>query len=237
MVKLDRTTVDQRAQTIWDYMKLGQPLQKADVLLVLGSNDLRVADHAANVFLEGWAPIVVCSGNVGRLTDGMWGISEARMFADRMIAHGVPKEKILLEEHSTNTGENVIFSRTLLFKHDIVPHTVLVAQKPYMERRAYATFKKVWPEPTVIVTSPSIPFSEYPNEDLPRNLIINIMVGDLQRIREYPKKGFQIPQEIPDDVWQAYEQLVGRGYTKHLIPESKEKEGRRGSSAIAVVRR
>jgi hypothetical protein len=46
------------------------------------------------------------------------------------------------------------------------------------------------------------------------------MVGDLQRIRLYPEKGFQIHQDIPDDVWDAYEELVKAGYTKYLIPEA-----------------
>lgn len=45
------------------------------------------------------------------------------------------------------------------------------------------------------------------------------MVGDLQRIKEYPAKGFQIPQEIPDNVWSAYEKLGCVGYTSHLINE------------------
>jgi hypothetical protein len=45
------------------------------------------------------------------------------------------------------------------------------------------------------------------------------MVGDLQRIREYPARGFQIPQDIPDDVWDAYEQLVRAGYDRHLMKD------------------
>ena len=52
---------------------------------------------------------------------------------------------------------------------------------------------------------------------MPRDLVINIMIGDLQRIRIYPERGFQIPQEIPDDVWRAFEKLVELGYDKHLI--------------------
>ena len=38
------------------------------------------------------------------------------------------------------------------------------------------------------------------------------------RIRLYPARGFQIEQEIPDEVWQAYERLVALGYTGNLIP-------------------
>jgi hypothetical protein len=86
-----------------------------------------------------------------------------------------------------------------------------------MERRAFATFMNFWPGKRVIAASPPIPFPEYPTEDLPRDLVINIMVGDLQRIRIYPGRGFQIEQEIPDDIWQAFGKLIELGYDKHLI--------------------
>jgi hypothetical protein len=69
------------------------------------------------------------------------------------------------------------------------------------------------------VTSPRIPYSEYPLPWLSKDDVINIIVGDLQRIRLYPEKGFQIPQEIPDDVWAAFEQLVAMGYVKHLAQD------------------
>jgi hypothetical protein len=49
--------------------------------------------------------------------------------------------------------------------------------------------------------------------------VINIMVGDLERIKFYPEKGFQIFQEIPADVWDAYLQLRVQGFEKHLMPE------------------
>jgi len=44
-----------------------------------------------------------------------------------------------------------------------------------------------------------------------------MMVGDLQRIKYYPEKGFQIYQEIPEEVWKAYEELVKMGFDKQLI--------------------
>ena len=53
----------------------------------------------------------------------------------------------------------------------------------------------------------------------PLEKVINIMVGDLQRIKIYPAKGFQTYQQIPDDVWQAYERLVELGFDKQLIEE------------------
>ena len=97
----------------------------------------------------------------------------------------------------------------------------MLVQKPYMERRSYATFHKVWPGKDVIVTSPQVGFDEYlskySNDALSAEDVIAIMAGDLQRIRLYPAKGFQIEQEIPADVWAAFEELVSLGYDDRLL--------------------
>lgn len=196
---------------------MGHVLQPSDVILVLGSNDTRVAEHGADLFLRGLAPRILFSGNVGRLTDGQFQKSEAETFADVARSMGVPEDAILLEPRSTNTGENIAFSREILAGQGIDPARLIVVQKPYMERRAFATFMNFWPGKDIRISSPPLSFDEYPNEMLPKDLIITIMVGDLQRIRLYPEKGFQIPQDIPADVWAAYEELISRGYTGHLI--------------------
>ena len=75
----------------------------------------------------------------------------------------------------------------------------------------------------MIVTSPRVTFDEYlekySNQELSKRDVVSIMVGDLQRIKLYPERGFQIYQEIPDDVWHAYEELVKAGYSKYLIKD------------------
>jgi len=205
------------AQVLWDYMQMGHEMQPSDVILVLGSNDLRVAEQGADLFLRGLAPRIVFSGNVGRLTEGVFKKSEAECFAEVALARGVPAEAILIEPRSTNTGDNIAFSRELLASHGIDPQRLIVVQKPYMERRAYATFMNFWPGKDISISSPPIAFADYHTPELPLKLIINILVGDVQRIRVYPAKGFQIPQDIPDDVWSAWEELVSRGYTGHLV--------------------
>ena len=88
-----------------------------------------------------------------------------------------------------------------------------------MERRTYATFKKHWPDKNLLVTSPQISFAEYATDEIPLEKVINIMAGDLQRIKLYPSKGFQILQHIPDHIWDAYERLVALGFDKHLVKE------------------
>jgi len=206
-------------KTIWDYHHVNHQLEKTDCIFVLGSHDTRVAGRAADLFLQGYAPYIVFSGGLGNLTTGIFQKPEAEIFADIAIARGVPKDKILIENRSTNTGENVQFTKQLLAERGLDFHSFILVQKPYMERRTYATFKKVWPEKEFIVTSPTLSFEAYPTEEISKEKVINIMVGDLQRIREYPARGFQIPQDIPDEVWAAYEKLVAAGYRSHLIKD------------------
>lgn len=209
--------IEDLARLIWDYHHLHHRLQPADLILALGSNDTRVADRAAELYLAGWAGTLIFSGGAGALTRDRFDRPEAEIFADIARDRGVPARAILIEPHSTNTGENIVFSRRLLAERGIEPKRIILVQKPYMERRAYATFKKIWPEPELIVTSPEISFENYPTADLPFDLVVNIMVGDLQRIRLYPGLGFQIEQEIPDEVWEAGQKLIALGYNRHLV--------------------
>jgi uncharacterized SAM-binding protein YcdF (DUF218 family) len=209
------------AEKLWHYHQMNHQLEPADVILVLCSHDKKVAERGAQLFLDGWAPLLIFSGGLGVITKNIWNEPEADQFAAIAIALGVPPEKILIENQSTNTGENVLFTKQLLAQRQIDPAKFILVQKPYMERRSFATFRKNWPDKRVVVTSPQVSFAEYldsyVNSKLSADDVVSIMVGDLQRIKVYADKGFQIPQEIPDDVLSAYEKLVRAGFDRHLI--------------------
>jgi uncharacterized SAM-binding protein YcdF (DUF218 family) len=213
--------VDELAERVWRYHHMDHELAPSDAILVLCSHDTAVAERGADVYLEGWAPLLIFSGGLGAITREMWSEPEADQFAAIAIAKGVPEDSILIENKSTNTGENVAFTKRLLLDRGIDPASFILVQKPYMERRSFATFRKLWPEKPVIVTSSRVSFEEYltkySNGALSRDDVISIMVGDLQRVKLYPARGFQIPQDIPGDVWEAFEELVAAGYDRHLI--------------------
>jgi uncharacterized SAM-binding protein YcdF (DUF218 family) len=216
--------IEALAETIWNYHLMKHTIAKADAILVLCSHDERVAERGAQLFLEGWAPLLIFSGGNGAITRTLWNEPEAERFARIAERLNVPRESILVEPHSTNTGENITFTKTLLAEQGLNPHKFIVVQKPYMERRSYATFRKFWPEKELIVTSPQVSFrdylAKYANRSLSTADVVSIMVGDLQRIKLYPARGYQIAQEIPDEVWGAFEGLVRAGYDKYLIHKS-----------------
>jgi uncharacterized SAM-binding protein YcdF (DUF218 family) len=209
------------AETIWSYHQMNHQLERADAILVLCSHDRRVAERGAELFLGGWAPLLIFSGGLGSITREIWTEPEADQFAEIAVAMGVPNDNVLIENRSTNTGENILFTRQLLTERNIDPRKFILVQKPYMERRSFATFRKIWPEKHVLVTSPQVSFDEYLESysatELSADDVVSIMVGDLQRIKIYAEEGFQIHQEIPADVWSAYEELVRAGYDQRLI--------------------
>ena len=205
------------AQILWDIHKIDHPLEKADLILGLGSYDLRVADHCAKLALEGFAPRILFSGSQGNFTRGKWPKSEAEMFADRAIEAGVSPDGILIESEATNTGENVRFARRLLDAKGIEVSSVILVSKPNMNRRGWATMQQWWPEARVICSHPKTHFLHNPADGHTPEDIIHEIVGDLQRIIEYPKCNFQTTQEIPLQVSKAYKKLAGLGYTGHML--------------------
>lgn len=247
------------AELIYNYHRMQMPLPngKACAIFALCSIDLRVAQRAAQLFLDGHGGLLIFSGGSGKLTadhpafrDGGALAAEAVVFARVAVTMGVPPDKIIVEDKSTNTGENVRFTFALLRERGLLQlgptdagpgssnegsgdggtltgtiRSFILVQKPYMERRTYATFMKQWPGFgsdgsqkgfEFSVTSPVLDFQQYPDDENPQGLIINIMVGDLVRIREYPALGFQVPQEIPHDVWEAGQRLIAAGFDQHL---------------------
>ena len=207
--------VFESAVAIWNYHQMGHQLSVCDLIFVLGSHDLRVAERAAELYQQGLAPRVLMSGGFGNFTKGHFSKPEAELFAEVARENGVPDDCLLIEGRSTNTGENVQFSRELLEASGIAVSSVIAVQKPYMERRTFATIRKQWPGVSVCVTSPRISFENYLQGALTFDIVTNIMVGDLARIIEYPRLGFQIHQDVPSDILTAYQFLVSQGYDQH----------------------
>ncbi|EDP60323.1 YdcF family protein [Vibrio sp. AND4] len=199
----------QHIEILWDYMQLKQELTPADCLFVMCSNDLRVAEYAAELYHQKLASLIVFSGGKGRFTDSLFEKSEAETFAEIAKLAGVPNEAILTETQSTNSGENIRFTDQLLQDKGVNCESLILVQKPFMERRAIATFEKQWQSPYSLlqVTSTAHPFFEYINEEMPLMMVLEALMEDFSRVKTYPEKGFQTKQVIPAQVESSYRVL------------------------------
>lgn len=205
------------ALQLWNYHRLAQPLRRCDAAIVLGSHDIGVARYSAELYHGGWFPVLVCSGAMNPIRPDRFPEGEAAGFRDEAIAAGVPASAILLEPQATNTGLNITLSREVLATAWIRPRSLMLVCRPYDERRAWATCRRQWPDVDVVCASQPLSFDDYLDTIGDDGLVIDILVGDLQRIIEYPRRGYAIEQEIPADVQDAYGRLLHDGFTSRLI--------------------
>ncbi|MFF4170198.1 YdcF family protein [Streptomyces sp. NPDC001744] len=206
-----------RTKLIWDYHLMGQPLRPTDVAIGLGSHDLGVAAAAADLYHRGLFPKLVFTGGNSPTTKARFPRGEAVHFREHALELGVPDSAILVEPNAANTGQNITLTRDLLTSVGIVPARVMLVSKPYMERRSFATARKLWPDVEIVCASEPLELDDYFKSIGDEKLVVDMLVGDLQRVIEYPKQGFAIAQDVPEDVHAAYESLIRDGFTSRLI--------------------
>ena len=207
-------------QILWDYLGMHQQPEKADCIVGFGNFNTDIARRAAELYLQGYAPKVLFTGGLGRNTQGLLPEPEAVRFAKVAMACGVPEGDILLEDKSTNTAENILFTREKLRELGLPHDRILGVHQPFMERRITAAMGVYWPELHFTVTSPQVSIPEYleraKRQGVSENASVSVIVGDFQRMDLYAKKGYQLPQEIPEKAWEAFRQLVEMGFDKQL---------------------
>ncbi|MEV6259875.1 YdcF family protein [Streptomyces sp. NPDC051784] len=207
------------ARVLWDYHQMHHELRPCSVAIGLGSHDLGVADTAADLYGRGMAPLIVFTGATSATTRERMPRGEAVHYRERALELGVPESAVLVEPEARNTGENIRLSKMLLEKAGVNVTSVLLISKPYEERRAYATACKLWPEAEIVSASSRMTFESYVGSIEDVRLVIDMLVGALQRLLLYPSRGFLISQDVPIEVLASYRRLRDEGFTSRLASE------------------
>ncbi|WP_128818360.1 YdcF family protein [Streptomyces sp. S063] len=210
------------ARLLWDYHRMHHALRVSSVVIGLGSHDLGVADVAAHLYHQGLAPVLVFTGATSPTTRMRMPRGEAVHYRERALELGVPDEAILVEPRATNTGENIEFSRQVLADAGVAVSSVLLVSKPYEERRSYAMMRKLWPTVDVISASTHMKLHEYVETIGDASMVIDMIVGALQRVLVFPGRNLAIPQDVPQEVVEAYERLARQGFTSRLMPVAEK---------------
>ncbi|MEV6614638.1 YdcF family protein [Streptomyces sp. NPDC051051] len=209
------------ARKLWDYHQMGHSLRPCSVAIGLGSHDLGVADTAVDLYKGGMAPLLLFTGATSPTTRERMPRGEAVHYRERALELGVPGSDVLVEPRARNTGENIRFSRDVLEDAGVDVSSVLLVSKPYEERRAYATARKLWPEVEFVSASTPMTLAEYADSIQDARLVMDMLVGALQRLLIYPEQGFMISQPVPDDVSEAYQRLCHEGFTSRLLASDR----------------
>lgn len=205
-------------ETLWNFHRIDDPLQPVDVAIGLGSHDPSVAVYAAELFTKGLFPLVAFTGANAPTTVERFPRGEAVHYREIALNAGVPESVILVEPKATNTAENFEFTRELLHQRGTTITSALILSRPYQQRRAYTTAKKLWPEVEFLCSAIQQPLAAYVESIGDPKRVIDMLVGDTQRLTIYAEAGYAIPQEIPTDVEAAYKRLITAGYDSRLIP-------------------
>jgi len=207
-------------QILWDFMHMNMKPENADVIVGFGCYDEDIPRRCAELYHQGCAPFVCFSGGLGRNTANLWSKSEAERFAAIAIREGVPEERIILEDKSTNSAENLLFTPKVLAEAGVKAEKIIAVHKPYMERRLWAAMQVYWPDVRAVYTSPQVTIEEHIAHaeavGMTRKGVIETIVGDVQRMELYAEKGYQVPVEIPEEVRKAFDALAAQGYTGQL---------------------
>ncbi len=148
------------ARTLWSFHRVDDDPVKADVIIGLGSYDIRVALRCAELYKAGFAPRILFTGGSGNWTRGVFDRPEADIFAEAAFADGVPPAAILVERQASNVGENLAFARAM------VPDlgSAVLVTKPQTQKRVLAARLLQWPDIEAAVTAPRTGFDAQPTD-------------------------------------------------------------------------
>ena len=213
--------VRELSKILWNYQRLNMTIEPADVIIAMGCEDARVAERAAQIHKDGYAKWIICTGQSGERTKALLQAkgfkTEADYFADIIQKAGVSPEHILKEDKSSNSSENIAYTKALFAQIGIEPQHIIVVTAPYTERRQQATYAKQWTGQTITVTSPQLTYETYPTSELSEEYLINSLVGRVQRMKVYGDRGWQEKVDIPEQVWDACQQLIALGDVEQTV--------------------
>ncbi|MFC7369360.1 YdcF family protein [Vreelandella zhaodongensis] len=208
------TSTIRYARTLWDFLSDGASyLNDSELIVVCGSYDVRVCDYACELLEKGIAPLMLITGKTGNWTRHLWSSTEAEVFYSRARSNGIRDDQLMVENKARNFAENIAFSRELF---PTVRRATFVT-KPNSILRVQNTLPIQWPELCAGVDAPPLAFPDDISNQVGVLGLIDEMVGDLHRLQHYPQLGFQTSLPIPNDVLQAWHELIHQGFSSHLL--------------------
>ena len=133
------------------YLYCKDELKPADVIVVIPDSETGYSvEYGVKLFKEGWARkdrMILSGGNI------TWKYTWASLMQEQALSLGVPRNAILLEEKSTSTKENAIFTKDIIKRHGYT--SLILVTSAYHSKRANKIFKKIMGNEIKVLSAPS----------------------------------------------------------------------------------
>lgn len=205
-------------RVLWEYLCVESRLPaRADAIVIGGAGAMiDSAERAAELYHAGVSQRIVVSGFANPYHGATE--TEATLLGRQLQRLAVPNSAILFEHQAANTGENITRSAQLLAGAAIQAKDIILIHKPYMTRRFLATAEAQWPHPRprlYVTSQPTTVEAYYQLYEVTYGsaaMMLTLMLGDYERIKTYPDKGFSTPQPPSTSADTAWRALVARGF-------------------------
>lgn len=168
-------------------MFLDSDPHKADIAIIFGTRHKEPVDVFFGLYNKKIVRKVLITGGTNRVT----GSNEAEEIASGLNQRGISSEDILLENKSTNSLENVVFSKEIIDAkiglHNITD--IIYITKHYHAKRALLTLKKYFPKHitfhTMIYSLYDFDKSNWHESEIGKKKILD----EFEKIKRYQEKG------------------------------------------------
>lgn len=181
---------------------------KAAAVIGFGHFDTRIPTRCAEAVLAGHAEWIFLTGGIGAGTADLQR-PEADVFRDslRLWFPSLDPKRILVENRSTNTAENIRFLRAIYENAELLPllkkRGVILVATPVRMRRVLLTWKKLEPHIPATCWAPPAYWREEQLLYAARGMDLETqMRNECERLLSYPAKGWiakpRLPRGFPD---------------------------------------
>lgn len=198
---------DAAARLAFAYLAETDPLPATpvDAIIGFGMFDLELPVFCGELFRRGLARHVIFTGGIGAGT-GSLGQPEADAWAAALFRAdpSFPRDRLILENRSTNTAENIAFTTALLAQthpalaFGIGLRTALIVASPSRLRRVRLT---MWQHHPAVAVTRCLPPSDFAREEslyaAQGQDYADHLAGELDRIVAYAERGWIAPEPLP----------------------------------------
>lgn len=172
---------------ITEYIFLESNPKKADLALVFGTRYQEPIDMVFRLYRDKFVDKILVSGGINKVN----GENESHTMSEKLVALGVDQKDILLEDQSTNSLENVLFSRDVIEKElgfNAIKKIIAVV-KHYHSRRAIMTLKKHFPKTVELIPAAYEIHGFTKDNWFKSDLGIEKVLGEWEKIQKYLSQG------------------------------------------------